>query len=82
MENNMKELNVNEMQQVSGGLRTEMLNDEERAVYQQLLKTKGECFYYPEYEAAEKALNDFKRRMEEKYGKVVTSDEGNVRYIV
>ena len=78
MENSKMELNPNEMEQVNGGLRTGMLTAEEVAMYNQLVKNKFNSVSVSDWNAAEKALNDFKRMMEEKYGKVVTSDEKGI----
>ena len=37
MENNMKEMNIEEMEKIAGGLRTEILTDAEKAEYNRLL---------------------------------------------
>ena len=69
MENNMKEMNMEEMEMVAGGLRTEMLTDAEKAEYNKLLDSakrrgltqKGNFFM-------------FLRRMTDKYGKDIFDD--------
>ncbi|MBR5345202.1 MAG: hypothetical protein IK127_05190 [Clostridia bacterium] len=80
MENNMKELNLKEMEKAAGGLRTEMLTPEERAAYLDMMKRKWDCVYADEWDRLEAMIEEFKRQMVIKYGKEVTSDE-HVRYI-
>ena len=75
MEKNMKELNLKEMEQASGGLRTEYLNPDELATYLRLKEAADKAWYPSEIEAAWDALFDFKIKMKNKYGSDIVSDE-------
>ena len=75
MEKDMKELNLEEMEQVSGGLRTEYLNAEELATYLRLKEAADKAWYPSEITAAWDALFAFKIEMKNKYGDDITSDE-------
>ena len=69
MENNMKEMNMEEMEMVAGGLRTEMLTDAEKAEYNNLLdraKRKG-----PTQKAN---FGLFLQKMRNKYGEDILDD--------
>ena len=69
MENNMKEMNIEEMKKAVGGLRTEMLTADERAEYNRLLdeaKRRG---------ATQKGIFGlFLQRMRTKYGEDILDD--------
>ena len=75
MEKNMKELNLNEMKQASGGLRTEYLNKEELATYLRLKEAADKAWYPSEIISAWDALFAFKSEMKKKYGDDIVSDE-------
>ena len=75
MKNNVKELDLYEMEQVSGGLRTEYLNDEELATYLRLKEAADKAWYPSEITTARDALFEFKIAMKNKYGDDITSDE-------
>ena len=75
MEKDRKELNIKEMEQASGGLRTEFLNDEELATYLRLKEAADKAWYPSEITAAWDALFQFKIEMKKKYGDEITSDE-------
>ena len=75
MEMVMKELNLNEMEQASGGLRTEYLNAEELAIYLRLKEAADKAWYPSEITAAWDALFAFKIEMQNKYGDDIVSDE-------
>ena len=75
MKTSMKELNPYEMEQVSGGLRTEYLNAEELATYLKLKEAADKAWYPSEITAAWDALFSFKIEMKKKYGDEITSDE-------
>ena len=69
MENNMKEMNMEEMEMVAGGLRTEMLTDAEKAEYNKLLdeaKRRG-----PNQKAN---FGLFLQKMRNKYGEDILDD--------
>ena len=63
MENNIKELNLNEMEEISGGFKIEMLNAEELDLYNKYLEQakSGSA-------QSKKGLLDFKTAMRQKYG--------------
>ncbi len=65
MENDMKELNLDEMEQVGGGFKTEMLTPEELAQYNELLEQAKLR------RSQAKLLLAFKRDMFNKYGKEI-----------
>ena len=75
MEKDKKELNLNEMEKVSGGLRTEYLNAEELATYLKLKEAADKAWYPSEITAAWDALFAFKIEMKNKYGDDIVSDE-------
>ena len=75
MVNELKELNINEMEQASGGLRTEYLNAEELATYLRLKEAADKAWYPSEIIAAWDALIAFKVEMQNKYGDDIVSDE-------
>ncbi len=75
MEKDKKELNLNEMEKASGGLRTEYLNAEELAVYLKLKEAADKAWYPREITAAWDALFAFKIEMKKKYGDDIVSDE-------
>ena len=75
MEKDRKELNIKEMEQASGGLRTEFLNDEELATYLRLKEAADKAWYPSESTAAWDNLFAFKIEMKKKYGDEITSDE-------
>ncbi len=75
MKTGMKELNPYEMEQVSGGLRTEYLNADELAIYQKLKAAADKAWYPSEITAAWDALFAFKIEMKNKYGDDIVSDE-------
>ena len=59
----MKELNLNEMEEISGGFKTEMLNAEELKLYNRYLEQANNGTA-----AAKRLLLDFKTEMRKKYG--------------
>ena len=75
MEKDKKELNLNEMEKVSGGLRTEYLNEEELATYLRLKEAADQAWYPREIIPAWDALINFKVQMQNKYGDDIVSDE-------
>ena len=75
MEKERKELNINELKQVSGGLRTEYLNPEELATYLRLKEASDKAWYPSEITAAWDAMIAFKVKMKEKNGNDIVSDE-------
>lgn len=75
MDKDKKELNLKEMGQVSGGLRTEYLNAEELATYLRLKEAADKAWYPSEITAAWDALFKFKIEMKNKYGDEIDSDE-------
>ena len=75
MEMVKNELNMNEMEQAAGGLRTEYLNAEELAMYQKLKAAADKAWYPSEITAAWDALFAFKNEMKNKYGDDIVSDE-------
>lgn len=75
MEKDRKELNIKEMEQASGGLRTEFLNAEELATYLRLKEAADKAWYPSEITAAWDALFSFKIEMKKKYGDDIVSDE-------
>ena len=66
MENNTNELNLNEMEEISGGFKTEMLNAEELKLYNKYMEQakNGNA-------KSKKGLLDFKTAMRQKYGNVI-----------
>ena len=75
MEMVMNELNMNEMEQAAGGVRTEYLNAEELAIYQKLKAAADKAWYPSEITAAWDALFAFKIEMKNKYGDDIVLDE-------
>lgn len=75
MQKGMKEINPEEMEQASGGLRTEYLNAEELATYLRLKEAADKAWYPSEITAAWDNLFAFKIEMKKKYGDDITSDE-------
>ena len=75
MEKDKKELNLKELEQASGGLRTEYLNAEELATYLRLKEAADKAWYPSEITAAWDALFAFKIEMKKKYGDDIVSDE-------
>ena len=75
MEKDKKELNVKDMEKVSGGLRTEYLNEEELATYLRLKEAADKAWYPSEIIPAWDALINFKVQMQNKYGDDIVSDE-------
>ena len=75
MEKDKKELNLKELEQASGGLRTEYLNAEELATYLRLKEAADKAWYPSEITAAWDALFSFKIEMKKKYGDDIVSDE-------
>ena len=71
----MKELNPYEMEQVSGGLRTEYLNADELAIYQKLKAAADKAWYPSEIKKTWDALFEFEIAMQDKYGDDIASDE-------
>ena len=63
MENNMKELNLNEMEEVSGGFKTELLSANELALYNSYLRQAENGTA-----RSRKELLAFKNEMRNKYG--------------
>ena len=63
MENNMKELNLNEMEEISGGFKTEMLNAQELELYNKYLEQAKSGTI-----KSKKGLLEFKNAMRQKYG--------------
>ncbi len=63
---NMQELELSEMEKASGGFKTEMLNAEELAVYNNYLKLAENGTAQ-----AKKGLLTFKNEMRRKYGKQI-----------
>jgi len=70
MENNMKELNLEELEKIGGGewsVRT--ITPEERAEYEAIGREYWESRYdEARWEAARQALREFTARMDAKYG--------------
>ena len=75
MQKGMKEINPEEMEQASGGLRTEYLNAEELATYLRLKEAADKAWYPSEITAAWDNLFAFKIEMKKKYGDDITLDE-------
>ena len=63
MENNMKELNLNEMEEVGGGFKTELLSANELALYNKYTEQAQSGTA-----RAKKELLAFKNEMRNKYG--------------
>ena len=63
MENSMNELNLNEMEEISGGFRAEMLSAEELDLYNRYLEQAKNGTVQ-----AKKELLNFKNAMRQKYG--------------
>ena len=63
MDNNMKELNLNEMEKISGGFKTKMLNAEELDLY-------NKCLEQAKSGSAQSKMSllAFKTAMRQKYG--------------
>ena len=66
MENEMKELNLDEMEEASGGFRSEMLDAKELALYNSYLKQAENGTA-----RSRKELLAFKNEMRNKYGKKI-----------
>ncbi len=75
MDKNTNELNLKDLEQAFGGLRTEYLNAEELATYLRLKKAADKAWYPSEITAAWDSLFAFKTEMKNKYGADIVSDE-------
>ena len=74
MENNMKELNLNEMKKAAGGINTDRFTMHEEITYYDLKKYAESCKGTDKYDEAVKALNDYVNQMVQKYGEEVLKD--------
>ena len=75
MEMVKNELSSEELEQISAGLRTEYLNEEELTTYLRLKAAADKAWYPSEITAAWDALFAFKIEMKNKYGDDIVSDE-------
>ncbi len=66
MENNVNELNLNEMEEISGGFKTEMLNAEELDLYNKCMEQAKSGSTQ-----SKMGLLAFKTAMRKKYGDVI-----------